>query len=518
MLPWLLLACVPQGTDDCRKPRGPRDAAFETTRYGEDWEVTADHDTPDWDFLWGARGVSIADFDGDGALDILVPREGYPTRMLTGRGDGRFVDTTEDAFPDGLNVEVLASSAADIDGDGDMDALLYGIRSNPVLLRNNGTGQFGTSVLEWWDFDGAGRGCGGVVSWADFDRDGDLDAFYGRLGGTDPLDQDSPVQCRSAVFRNAGTGELLADTSVTLPDIQGIRVVGAAWHDFDGDAWPDLYVITDRPPARNVFLRNREGLVFTAPRVRGLDIAVFGMGIGIADLNHDALPDITVPDILGLPTLLSLPEKDAWVDASDAMGLTLDRDRRQAVAWGGQYVDLDHDGREDLAITYGPAAAAERGFSAPNQPDEIYRQGDDMVFEPVGVAWGFDDPHVNRGVVAADLDRNGWMDLVTRELGGAVTVHMARCGVGAWLQVELRDEGAPNHHAVGATVVVHAGDDVQRRTVYGGGVSYSVSGPPSVHFGLGDAEQVDRVEVHWPDGTVTESGPHAARQFLTLTR
>lgn len=516
---WLwLLACTPNdAVDGCRDPSARDEQPYDTERIGADWPVSPDHDTVDWAFLQGARGVSIADFDGDGVLDMLVPREGFETRLLVGRGNSRFRDRTDEAFAEPLVVQALASVAADVEGDGDMDAVLYGIRTEPILLFNDGAGHFQPVELSWWNIDDVDFGCGGVVTLADFDRDGDLDAFYGRLGGTDPLGNDAPLACRSALFRNDGTGEFVADDRVGLPDVQGIRVVGGAWHDFDRDGWIDLYAITDRPPARNALLRNREGIGFTAPQGLGLDLAVWSMGIGIADLNRDGTPDITIPDILGIPTLLSRPD-GGWIEGSDAMGLTLDRDRQQAIAWGGEYVDLDNDGLEDLVVTYSPAAASERGFSARDQPDEVYRQGEDLIFAPVAEAWGLDDRRVNRGVVSADLDGDGWMDLVTRELGGLVTVHRARCGAAAWLGVELADPTSGNPSAIGARVVVHADGTTQERTVHAGGVSYSVSGPPSVHFGLGEVEQVDRIEVHWPDGTVSESGPHPARQWLTLER
>ena len=521
---WVALGCTQpedqrvttHGPVICTNPEARANRGFEVQRIGEDWPRTDDHRTPRWDFLWGARGVSIADFDGDDILDMLVPREGFPTHVLAGVGDATFVDITEDAFEDGLTMNALGSVAVDMDADGDMDAFLYGIRDEPVLLRNNGAARFDIEPIEGWNIDDNDVACGGVLTFADPDRDGDLDGFYGRLGGSNPING-TRLRCESLFVMNDG-GELVVHREPVAASVQNMRVITAVWEDFNRDGWIDLYTLTDRTPDRSVLMRNTGDFTFTVPPKSGLELGSFAMGVGIADINRDGLPDVAVPDIQGLPTLVSRNGEPSWVESSDQLGLVLNEERGQYVGWGGEFVDLNSDGWQELVVTYSPAASASRGDFPRNQPDEIYRQTEDHRFVPVGRSWGFDDVAVNRGVVSADLDGDGFMDLVKRELGGVVTIHRNRCSDASWVQIQLDDPDQPNHHAIGARIEIDARGGRQSRTVYAGGTSYTVSGPPRVHFGLGRAAFVERIEVFWPDGEVTSYGRHRARQVLTLRR
>jgi len=151
------------------------------------------------------------------------------------------------------------------------------------------------------------------------------------------------------------------------------------------------------------------------------------------------------------------------------------------------------------------------------EPDEIFRRTSATSFEAVGEAWGFADEEPNRGILVADLDANGWLDIVKREIGGVVFVDIANCGDAAWMEVLLDGPGL-NRFGVGATVRLTVGDAVYTRTITSGSTSFASGGPPMAHFGLGDAAEVDSIDVVWPDGeTWTSSRPQQTRQILTIT-
>jgi hypothetical protein len=114
-----------------------------------------------------------------------------------------------------------------------------------------------------------------------------------------------------------------------------------------------------------------------------------------------------------------------------------------------------------------------------------------------------------------DLNRDGWLDIVKRELGGRVVVYESRCGNDHWIEVELEGPGE-NPSGVGATVRVVAGGIVQMRPILPGSTGFNSNGPAVAHFGLGDLDRVDGIEVVWPGGEVTHHPASPADARLTI--
>ena len=181
-------------------------------------------------------------------------------------------------------------------------------------------------------------------------------------------------------------------------------------------------------------------------------------------------------------------------DVTAAVGLG--RSSRGLTGWGTTFFDADNDGDLDLYCTNGyTSPVPDRPGTCVPQPDRllINERGrfTDESFEMLQAV----TPSAGRGLVAADLDRDGDLDLVRTANNGEVTVLENRLASGHWLVV--RPAGAA---VVGARVVVTCGGREQIRVVRAG-VSYLSSEPREVHFGLGSATVVPRLEVTWPDGT-----------------
>ena len=497
------------GVITCADPTARDTQVYTPTAYGDAWPKNPDYRTPAWTLATGGRGTVVHDFDGDGALDILVPRDLFPAVYLHGDGDGTF---TEDNSVFG-GVDVMGhngGSAGDYDGDGDPDVILYGLMGDATMLVNEG-GSFSVVDRSEWDIGTAPFGCGGGAAWADYDRDGDLDLFYGRLGGTDPYTMQE-FQCDSRLLNNDGTGVFTADDGQLSADLQSIRVMVAGFYDFDNNGWLDLYAVSDAPPMRNYLLYN-DGGTFSQPLPTGLEVVTAGMGLGVGDLNGDGRPDATVSGIRELPTLLSQGELGVWVESSTAMALQPDTQGGRTIAWGGDLADLDNDGHLDAVFTYGGVFG---NALAKAQPDDLYRNLGDGTFEHVGDDWNFNELDVGRGAITVDVNGDGWLDIVKRELGGLVTVSTAACGSAAWLEVRLHDDANPNQDAIGAIVHVYVGETEYIRTITAGSRSYCSGGPPVAHFGLGDVDAIDRIEVLWPAGERVVYPGVASRQIVDL--
>ncbi|NCG19317.1 MAG: hypothetical protein GWP91_09950, partial [Rhodobacterales bacterium] len=129
-----------------------------------------------------------------------------------------------------------------------------------------------------------------------------------------------------------------------------------------------------------------------------------------------------------------------------------------------------------------------------------------------------DDDGDTRGVIAADLNNDGYLDLVKRDTSGPTGIYRSGWGGQGWLRVRLHDSGA-NTHAIGATVRLYFGDNRHPKVwIRSGGTSHASGGPPEAHFGLGDADTVRRVEITWPDGAISNLFDVDARQVLDVTR
>ena len=129
-------------------------------------------------------------------------------------------------------------------------------------------------------------------------------------------------------------------------------------------------------------------------------------------------------------------------------------------------------------------------------------QQPDGTFVDVAPEWGVDDDGKNRGFVLADFNGDGWLDIAMRNLDGENKLYLSRCGAEHYVKVRLRDDAIANHLAIGARVKVLSEDGRSfTRWVTAGGTGYGTGGPPEVHFGLGDVEKIERIEVKWPDGS-----------------
>ncbi len=474
-------------------------------------------------------GVGMLDYDGDGDLDLFFAQgvslaKGSAARppadcLLRNDGGGTFVDVSEcvhltsRGYGQGVCV-------ADYDGDGDPDVFVTRYGGN-TLWRNDG-GTFSDAT------DEAGLA---HASWSlgaaffDYDGDGDLDLFVANYFAFDPakapFDRDPQGRPRygfprgwtglpDLLYRNDGDGRFTDATAQAGVAGKG-RGMGCLAADFDGDGRMDLLVANDAEP--NALWRNQGDGTF-AEIASASGIAYNGrgkteanMGIARGDTDDDGLPDVLITHYVDEHDTLWRPQRTSggglvFDDQTIASGLGADS--RPMTGWGVSMGDFDHDGRLDLLITNGhirhdPARPYPRA-----NPPLLWKGLPGGRFSNVSARGGpyFSGLYEGRGLACGDLDADGDLDAVIVPLDGpAVVLWNETPSPGRSVMIDLLGN-SPNTDAIGATVTATIGDRIQVRSIDGGG-GYISSHARAIHFGIGSADSVDRIEVRWPSGKVS---------------
>jgi hypothetical protein len=410
---------------------------------------------------WQPRGFSAADFDGDGDADLIFGTASVGTRMWRNDGD-RFVDITDGS---GLSSEALVAF------------------SLPV---------------------------------GDIDGDGDLDLFVGHDGdGVEPPDPGG----LNGLYLNRGDGTF-EDISETLSEElrDGYTQVSALL-DFDQDGDVDLYITNHHATYRQNYLLLNDGAggLVNTPNA-GFDFGIESMGIGIGDLNGDGLPDILISGWAGFALLESLGS-GLWARTEQLREIFPIRNIDQEVAWANVLADLDNDGDLDAIAGFAPAQrklATDTVSNPEDQPDGLWIWTDG-VFVEEAADWKLQTSRPTRGMVVWDYNGDGWLDVLKTASDKRARLWTANCGEASWLAVDLA-QPAPNTGAIGARVVIEAGENTWTRWVTGASTSYVSSQPLRMHFGLGDVETLDRLTVYWPDGRHNSFSDIPARQRVGVTR
>lgn len=480
------------------------------------------------------NGVAIIDYDGDGAEDIFIPNgttldgksPGGPhlPQLYHNDGHGHFTDVGQKA---GFNVEGWAQGvcAGDYDNDGRIDLLVTYYGHNR-LYRNQGDGTF-RDVTAQAKLPVEGIRYGSGCSFLDYDRDGSLDLFVANyvdlnLAATPkPGDngfcvwKEIPVMCgprglplaHNVLYHNNGDGtftDVSEKAGILKPG--GRYALGVAAADFDNDGWPDIYVACDMTPS--LLYRNRRDGTFEE---RGIEAGVAynfdgalqaGMGVAVGDFDGDGRLDIAKTNFSGdLTSLFRNEDGRFFTDVSREAGLGA----RQFLGWGVAFVDVDDDGWSDLVIANGHVYPEVQNRPVGDQylePTLLFRNLANGRFANLTSLAGpaFEVPRPARGLAAGDLDGDGRPEIVIVNMNGTPSLLKNQKRGGNFLNVAVVGTKS-NRSGIGSRVIVTAGGRTRIGEVMSGGSYYSQNSLV-LHFGLGDARVVDRLEIRWPSGLI----------------
>ncbi|MBD5780802.1 VCBS repeat-containing protein [Pelagicoccus sp. NFK12] len=510
-----------------------------------------------WTQLWHqyflgtfGSGLSLGDVNGDGLPDIFAVGKDSPNALYLNRGDFRFEDVTESAGLAGKAGIGAGSTLLDIDNDGDLDLYVTYTGFANELFINDGAGVFSEEAEQWGLAIDTGSN---APSFADYDRDGDLDLY---------------LQCN--FLQRSGIPEGMPDrlfenrdgTFVEVTEQAGISGAGqghaAIWWDFDEDGWPDIYIANDFEPADKLYRNNKDGTFTDVINEAIVSSPYSAMGADLGDFNNDGRMDFMVSEmathdyVKHHKTIGSIATKVLYADTDtvsqfmkNMVSLKIGPDQFAEVSyllgldatdwtWATRFADLDNDGLLDAYFANGMARAFHDGdigkrstqaktgwqrmayFKNSPQYDEqnlAYRNLGDFAFEDVSEEWGLDLIGVSFAAAFADFDGDGDLDMVLSNMEDNLTLYRNNATTGSRLLVELEGVDS-NRGGVGAKLRLFVGDQVMAREV-SLTRGYLSNDEPIVHFGLGKGSEIDRLEIEWPSGaTQTVRELQAGRRYF----
>jgi hypothetical protein len=497
-------------------------------------------------------GVALLDYNNDGLLDIFftngasIPSfdktdASYWNRLYRNNGDGTFTDVTENAGLKGKCYS-MGVAAADYDNDGFTDLYVTGYNCNQ-LFHNNGDGTF-TDVTEkagvGGNVPGIGKAWSVAAGWFDYNNDGLLDLFVVNYLNYDlktatrcgayhlavllhtycaPLDFHGTP---NILYRNNGDGTF-TDVSEQSHISQFVgKGMGLSFADYDGDGFTDIFVSNDEFP--NYLLHNDGDGTFSEVGVQAgvaysaSGATVAGMGTDFRDIDNDGKPDIFQTAMFGdsFPVYKNLGNGQ-FQDVTGATGITKSTSR--LTGWGAGTYDFDNDGYKDLFtansdILDNSGELAHRPFAL---PDAVFRNKGNFTFEDLSLAAGptFSIPAAHRGAAFGDLNNDGKIDIVVSVLNGPPEIMMNRTSNrNHWIILNLVGVKS-NRDGLGAKVKITTANGSQYNQS-STAVGYNSSSDKRVHFGLGTASIVDRIEIAWPSGVRQDLTNVKADQILTV--
>ena len=466
-------------------------------------------------------GIAVFDYDGDGRPDIYFTNGAdipslaktspkYWNRLYRNEGNMRFRDVTAEAGVAGAGYS-MGAAAGDYDNDGKPDLFVAGVNRN-ILFHNLGDGRFedvtGKSGIKSGEWAVA-------AGWFDYDRDGKLDLWvvhyakwsvdYDRFCGDS--ERGIRIYCHpkyyeglaSTLYRNRGDGTFEDVTArAGLAKYAG-RGMSVAFADYDQDGWPDAFVTNDNMP--NFLFHNlgngtfEEVALLAGAALRDDGKPVASMGVEFKDYDNDGLPDLFVTALAGETyPLFRNAGKGGFLDGSHAShlgALTLKHS-----GWGLGLFDFNNDGWKDLFTANSHVNDLVEKFEP-----AVYREKNSVfanaggAFRDVSEEAGLSLVKAHRGAAFADFNGDGRIDAVVSALGESAELwENVSPGAAHWIDLRLVGTKS-NRDGIGARVRI--GTQYAEMTT---AVGYASSAAVPLHFGLGSAAVVPKIEIRWPSG------------------
>ncbi len=541
-----------------------------------------------YEYFYNGGGVAVGDLNGDGLLDIYFVGNMIPNKLYLNKGHLKFQDITTENIAGRPGPWKTGVTMADVNGDGKLDIyvcysgnLPAAKRTNQLFINEgndrNGLPHFDEQAKQYGLADSS---YSTQAYFFDYDRDGDLDLLLLNHNPNSLPVLDDSVTSRILKQPNPQTGiRLFENNLIHFTDITekaGLSSsaltygLGAGIADINGDGWQDIYISNDYSVPDYLYINNQNG-TFTNLLQKSIGhISQFSIGNDVADINNDGLPDIFTLDMLPEDNhrqkLLVSPDNYGKFDLMLHSGFYYQYMRNMLQlnngngtfseigqiagisntdwSWAPLFADYDNDGWKDLFVTNGYlrdytnmdfikymndyVKSAQRleksdvlklidSMPASNVINYLFKNNGDLTFKDVSKQWGIDIPSNSNGAVYADLDNDGDLDLITNNVNQPAFIYENRSDKqlkNNYLEVTL--QGFPgNTSGIGAKVIIYTnGKQQYLEQMPSRGFQSSVT--PILHFGLGSEKQVDSLRVIWLNGKQQILKHIHSDQFIAL--
>lgn len=535
-----------------------------------------------YEYLYNGGGVAAGDLNNDGFQDLVFTANQKPMKAYQNLGGLKFKDITKEAGLEGRkNSWKTGVTMADVNGDGLLDIYVcYSgklpdeARRNQLFI-NKGNLKFVDEAKAYGlDDDSYST----QAAFFDFDNDGDLDMFLlnHNVKKIDNMElekyrHDADPYAGNKLFRN-DNGHF-TDVSKTAGIYQNPLTfgLGIAIADVNKDGLPDIYVTNDYNEPDYCYINKGNGIFQDDAKNCFRHESQFSMGVDIADFNNDALPDIVTLDMMPSDNhrQKSLQLQESYENFALMQSQDLHKQYMRNMlqlnngngtfseigqlagvsetdwSWCPLFADFDNDGYKDLFVTTGylrdytnkdflrywgdykikkamdrePALLMDLIKAMPVTPFHncAFKNNGNLTFSDEQKNWGFTQPFLSNGAVYADLDNDGDLDLVVNNINAEASVYKNNSreqNGGNYISIDVKGE-KQNTRAIGSKVYVYANGTVQYQEV-NPNRGYLSCLPALLNFGIGNSKKIDSIKVIYPDGKTQRLSSVAINQKLKV--
>jgi len=537
--------------------------------------------------FYNGAGVAVGDINNDGLEDIYVAGNLVDNKLFLNKGGLQFEDITEKASVASPNVWSSGVSMADINGDGWLD--IYVCKSGPLegdnrnneLFINNQDGSFTEAASAWGVAD---KGLSNHAAFFDYDKDGDLDMYLlnnsTRSVGIYDLRKGQrevrDIEGGNKLYRN--DGDHFTDVSEAA-GIYGSAIgygLGVTFADVNNDNWQDIFVSNDFFERDYLYINNQDGTFSEVLEESIPETSMGSMGADIADLNGDGRPEIFVtemlpkdPERIKTKTIFENWDKhkanaDAgyhhqftrnslqWNRGNLQNGTPLfsEVSRLSGVeatdwSWGALIFDFNNDGKDDLFVANGiykdltdqdyinfyanntirfeeyrkdSVVITKLIDAIPSVPlnNFLFENKGDFQFESKAAISGLNDAVFSNGAAYADFDNDGDLDLVVNNINSELLLYAnqtSEISQNAYIKFNFGTDG---HKYFGTKITVSQQGTTQTKE-YAPVKGYMSSITHEMHFGLGMDSSQFLVSIEWPDGSISSMSEISPNQTINLS-
>lgn len=534
--------------------------------------------------FYNGGGVAIGDINNDSLPDIYFTANQNKNKLYLNLGNFTFKDITETAAVGGNKAWSTGVTMADVNGDGLLDIYvcnsgdIEGADKENELFINNGDLTFSEKAKE---YNLNNEGYSTHAAFFDYDLDGDLDCYILNNSFRDPSKIELYRKVREEGI-DPGGDKLMRNDNNTFVDVTGEAGLfssdigfglGVTVGDLNNDNLPDIYISNDFWERDYLYLNHGDGK-FSEELIDRINYcSLSSMGADIADINNDGSPEIFTTDMLPadnyrLQTTISFDPyhlEDLKYRANfhyqmtqNCLQLNDGEANFQEIAllsgvaatdwsWGALIFDFENDGYKDIFVSNGIArdlmAMDFRDFASNEETSKMlleekgkldqrdfisympvnaisnyaFKGNGQLIFKDQAAALGLDKPSFSNGSAYGDLDNDGDLDLVVNNINQPSFIYRNNTSQGTdnhYLKIEFKGYGK-NPFGIGAKVIAKANGSVYSLENYcNRGFQSSIE--PSVLIGLGSILRLEELKVVWPDGKTEMLKSVASDQTLVV--